>query len=178
MKRKNRSSSYDIQVEIFNKVFRSAQYCWWYALYSDDYSDWSKEQMMEYNKKVHDADERYARRTSGDNGKYRKELKRILGIDIDQWTNKVSYRTKMKMYGQKIKCGKTEDVLYQINNAVNEAIFLAVITLYKEYGKTAEEIEKVFKGFLEVAEYYTIGMEDKHVVKYFSELEGIPIIED
>lgn len=167
------------QDEVFCKVFRSMQLCWWYALYAPEYGDWGSEQAKAFTLKMDEVNDRVE--ALGREGKEALMQQFITesGINFIEIANSIPYQVKANMYG---KTPPTQNYglkiafPFQMNNAAREGMFLPTYTLYTEYKTGKEEIERYIEYFKEFSKEYKAGLKDRHIIKYFQEVEEIQVL--
>lgn len=156
----------------FHKVFTSLQLCSWYVLYAPEFFDWDYEKCKEFSDKM----DRHNLEFGIGEDEYkviREELSGKIGIDIFEESKKFPYRVKVKMYGEKIHQRNIENIVFAMNLAIESVLFLALYTLFYDFDIPACEIKDVFTPqLMTIAWEYASGMSDKHLIEYFSNLEG------
>lgn len=167
------------QDEVFCKVFYSMQLCWWYTLYAPEYGDWSSEQAKEFTCKMNSINDRLEKIAKEDKEKLITDFVKESEIDHVKIASDIPYAVKMKMYGKALPMqneGLKIAFPFQMNCAAREMMFLAIYTLYTEYKKDKNEIKKYIDCFMEFSKEYQKGLKDRHIIKYFAEIEQIPIL--
>ena len=164
-----------LQDEAYYALFKTGQLCWWYVMYAPEYGfDWTEEAMKKY---TDDAKNNILRIENED--VLNQEKVRLLtdtGINCRKLGNEFPYSVKIKMYRKKPKLDDMHMLNFQFSQAIEEVLFIELHTLYYQYHMDVDTLKKMIDGFMEFTKLYGKGLKDEHMIKYFQEVEQIPII--
>lgn len=178
----------ELQDRVFNKMFRIVQMCWWYALYAPEYADWEEKETRKFSDNMVKMNNKLESNSKEFRNAEKKRFSEESGLDFKQLASKVPYKTKTWMYKDKEPKGFENPMAFafQLNQATQEGVFLAIYTMFYEYKMDKAEILKHFNNFLEVTELFVgrnkkkeknKGLQGKHIVEYFEKIEGIKVYE-
>ena len=162
----------------FQEIFYSMQLINFAVLYmseEDGGFDFTKTKLRNFNKIITRHNQEY------DEGGFistavELDHKKKLGFDCYKEAVNFPYRSKMKMFGGKVKDMKQYNiVLTSIDGAIETYLILAIHTLRENYRFSKEMVWKWWDKFKEVSHIYAEGANDEFIIKYIKDECGLVI---